>query len=74
LQGEKGVLLEIRLEQLAGALVELWLGAGSILGRQLSALPCEFGVALDGGEANGEGAGGLALAHPSLESFDDLLS
>jgi hypothetical protein len=47
LQGEKGVLLEIRLEQLPGALVELWLGAGSVLGRQRSALLCEFGVALD---------------------------
>src|SRR5215217_8262964 len=47
LQSEKGMLLEIRLEQLPGALVQLWLGAGSVLGRQRSALLCEFGVALD---------------------------
>jgi hypothetical protein len=66
------MLLEIRFEQLAGALVELGLGAGSLLGRQRATLLGEFGVALDGGEANGEGAGGLALAHPSLERFDDL--
>src|SRR5215212_6162507 len=33
LQSEKGMLLEIRFEQLASSLVQLWLGAGSLLGR-----------------------------------------
>jgi len=48
----------------------LFLGAS---GRPSSSLLVHLGVAFDGGEANGERAGGLALAHPAPERFDDLL-
>src|SRR5215204_135601 len=72
LQSEKGVLLEIRFEQLAGSLVYLGFRAGSLLGRERSALLVQLGVAFDGGEADGKGAGGLALSHPAPERFDDL--
>src|SRR5918996_1866944 len=65
LQGEKGALLEIRSEQPSGPLVQLRLRAGPLLGRQRATLLGHLGVAFYGGERDGEGAGGLALAHPS---------
>ncbi len=74
LHSEERALLYVLFEQLAGSLVYLGFRAGPLLGGERAALLGEFGVAFYGGEANGEGAGCLALARPSLEGLDYLLS
>ena len=74
LQSDERALLYVLFEQLAGSLVELGFRAGPLLGGERSAILGEFGLAFYGGEAHGEGAGCFALAHPSLEGLDYLLS
>jgi hypothetical protein len=72
-EGGSGTFFQIGLQELRGGLVELGGFARGLFGGERFAVGGHLGVAFDGGEGEDpESAGGLALAHTSLESLDYL--
>src|SRR5215210_5215697 len=67
-------LLQVGLQQSLGLFACLRLGAGLLLRGERAPLVGHLGIAFDGGEAHGEGAESLALAHTAVEGLDYLLA
>jgi hypothetical protein len=72
-EGGSGTFFQIGLQELRGGLVELGGFARGLFGGERFAVGGHLGVAFDGGEGDPESAGGLALAHTSLESLGTIL-
>ena len=73
-QGGRRAFLDVRLQEPPRPFVHLRLRAGAPLGGQGAARPGGRHVALDGRDADAEGAGDLGLGRAALDGLDDLLA
>src|SRR3712207_9044009 len=68
------MILQVRLQKLPRAFVQLRFGAGTLLRSEGPPLAIGRHIALDRGDAHAESASGLDFRHPPLNGLDDLLA